>query len=580
VLSKLGKYEIVGELGNGALGTVYEAFDPMNERAVAIKTVKKSLIDPVDTAGVFARFRPDAQEAVRLVHPGIVSMYEYGEEGDMIFIAMELLTGISIDKFLNKGRRLAVSEISNILSQLLDVLEYSHARGVIHSHIKPENIVMVKDGNVKITDFGLSKIQLINLANDGTAPQVSAYISPEQLQGHSADTRSDVYSTGIILYQLLTGELPFTRSTLNPEGAYITSGISKSIDEVIKKSLAQQPNERYQRIDEFRNAINQAASPDPSPTSVDTPLQKEIIEPAQLASKPEKNLIGTEENAKVYSVDMDFFEERLREAKQSQPEIAKRKPAESKPEKIALHIETLSDIVKPHSPVTPESKLLAALEQEARASLDSKNSHDKNKHAQDSILHDALERVLKFFTPFARHVNHMEPGINRTYRFGATSEFTNLKWGKALIESRKLSLSDSALLSFVTFRLKLLSPKPIIIKRPYSQLEALKKELHQLRLKTLEDLESIKKNPGQEWIEIQLDSVVPVQITFKGNYELGKINVMTRNLTDFGQSNIKLEPANITPEFLDELGRFLIGRSEKLPTILHASGNPIRPKSK
>lgn len=571
----LGKYEITGELGKGAMGVVYEGFDTLNSRPVAIKTINKSLFDPADKAGIFVRFRPDAQAAFRLVHPGIVSIYEYGEVGDVLYIVMERLTGISVDKFLNNGRRLDVTEISNIIYQLLDALEYSHKRGVVHCHIKPENIVLVKDGNIKITDFGLSKIQALTATKTGKVTHPSSYMSPEQYLGRAADARGDVYSTGVILYQLLTGQLPYTRSGSNPEGEFITTGIAKPIADVIKTALENRPEDRYQSVDELRDAIIEA-----------TPIPSDYSFEKKIANPPPQREIEYVASVAALSVDMPYFEERLRESKQEADgnRTLKTKQGKDHIEEPVIKLTMPGDNdaeVKNGSEInSPVSTFLDSLAQEAQATLSSKKSRDITKLEQDSHLHEALVRVSKFLVPFAKHVNNLEPTINRIYSLGAKSEFTNLKWSKALVDSRKLSLSENAHLAFVTFRLKLHSTEPVVIKRPANQFEALKKELQNLRLRTLEDLDVIQKSPKQEWLEVQLESMVPVQITFKGNYDLGKVKVLTRNLADFGLSSFTLDPDEVTPALMDDLGRYLIGRSDKLPALLLASGSPSKTKVK
>jgi hypothetical protein len=170
-------------------------------------------------------------------------------------------------------------------------------------------------------------------------------------------------------------------------------------------------------------------------------------------------------------------------------------------------------------------------------------------------------------------VNNVEPAINRIYRLDARTVFANLKWEGAIVDARKHSISDSSQLAYVAFSVNLRAPEPVMLKRPWDQFDALKKELHHLRLRTLEDLEVIHKKPKQEWLEAQLDSALPVQITFKGNYENGKIDVLTRNLADFGQVAFRLEVDDISTALMDELGLFLIGRTAKPPVLLRASGH-------
>lgn len=219
----------------------------------------------------------------------------------------------------------------------------------------------------------------------------------------------------------------------------------------------------------------------------------------------------------------------------------------------------------------PQSGLLASLAQEARQSLKNRDAVDQEKLGRDQEVHAALARALKFFVPFIKHVNAVEPAINRIYRLDARSVFANLKWKDALVDSRKQSMSESALLSHVAFSVNLQAPEPVLLKRPWEQFEALVKELNHLKIRALDDLHAIYKRPQQEWLETRLDPALPVQIMFHGSYETGRIEILTRNLADFGQTAFSLEPVQISQALLDELGLYLIGRTDKLPVLLNAT---------
>lgn len=285
------------------------------------------------------------------------------------------------------------------------------------------------------------------------------------------------------------------------------------------------------------------------------------------------------EQGAAISFDLAFFEKRLEESQlEFDSEISRsvfyKEPQEAEQTVIVAVPATTQAVPKKEPTEAPaESSFLAGLALEAQISLASKQSLDQHNRARARSVHDALDRLLKFLIPFIKHVNTVKPEINRSYRLDARTVFANLKWEDAIVDSRKQSLTDAAQLAYVAFSVNLRAPEPVLIKRPWDQFNALKKELHHLRLRTLDDLEEIHKKPKQEWLEARLDSALPVQITFQGNYGNGKIEVLTRNLAEFGQVAFRLEPDDITPTLLDELGLFLIGRTDKLPTLLCASGN-------
>lgn len=266
---KLGKYEIRRELGRGAMGVVYEAFDPLIERTVAIKTILKSSIDKSEVEEAFNRFRREARAAGRLSHPKIVSIYEYGEDDDMAFIVMELIHGKELKEHFDHDERFSIADGLRIVLQILDALDYSHARGVVHRDIKPANIMITDDGRIKIADFGIAKIDSSLLTQVGTVMGTPTYMPPEQFMGNEVDQRADLYSTGVILYQFLTGQRPFTggvisvmHQVVNQEAtppSRINAEVSKQLDEVVKKAMAKRPEDRYQTAAEFMLALKVAA---------------------------------------------------------------------------------------------------------------------------------------------------------------------------------------------------------------------------------------------------------------------------------------------------------------------------------
>src|SRR5262245_31880430 len=210
LFKKLGKYEIRGTLGRGAMGIVYEGFDPIIERRVAIKTIAKLSMDPSESAELLGRFKREAQAAGRLNHPGIVSIHDYGEDDGLAFIAMEFIQGNELRTHFDSHQRFVLTHIVRIMCDILDALDHAHRNGVVHRDIKPANIMISDEGRVKIADFGVAKIESSTMTQVGMRIGTPAYMSPEQHQGLPVSGRSDLFSAGVILYEFLTGERPFT----------------------------------------------------------------------------------------------------------------------------------------------------------------------------------------------------------------------------------------------------------------------------------------------------------------------------------------------------------------------------------
>jgi eukaryotic-like serine/threonine-protein kinase len=268
--TKLGKFEVRREIGKGAMGVVYEGYDPMIERTVAIKTIRAENLQGDDAQEQLARFRREAQSAGRLTHPNIVSVYDFGLDDGTYYIAMEFVKGRELQDILNQNERFGVAGILQVMTQLLEALDYSHRNGVVHRDIKPSNIILLDDGTVKVADFGIARIESSNLTQAGMVLGTPSYMSPEQFMGQTVDGRTDIFSAGVILYQLLTGEKPFTGSVttimhkvlqeqpLPPSTLNVQ--VPRTFDAVVQKALAKRPDERYQTGREFAAAIKSAAT--------------------------------------------------------------------------------------------------------------------------------------------------------------------------------------------------------------------------------------------------------------------------------------------------------------------------------
>ena len=208
-IEALGKYEIKRPLGRGAMGTVYEGWDPIIARRVAIKTVKLPDSADPETEEALARFRREAQAAGRLTHPNIVAVFDYGETNDLAYIVMEFVDGPPLKTLLDKQERFALTDTIRVMEDLLAGLQFSHERGVVHRDIKPANVMLTSSGQAKIADFGIARIESSSMTQAGTLLGTPAYMSPEQFMGQVVDARTDIYSSGVLLYQMLTGERPF-----------------------------------------------------------------------------------------------------------------------------------------------------------------------------------------------------------------------------------------------------------------------------------------------------------------------------------------------------------------------------------
>ncbi|MGH8442618.1 MAG: protein kinase domain-containing protein, partial [Nevskiaceae bacterium] len=264
----LGRYQVEKELGKGAMGVVYMGKDPKINRTVAIKTLALSQeFEGDELADAKARFFREAETAGRLNHPNIVSIYDAGEEHDLCYIAMEFLKGHDLVRYTKSAALMPVTDVVKIVADAADALDYAHQQGVVHRDIKPANLMWLVDSKViKLTDFGIARITDSSKTKTGMVLGTPSYMSPEQLSGQKVDGRSDLFSLGVTLYQLLTGNLPFQAESMatlmfkianepHPPAAAMRPDLPGTLNAVIDRALEKDLEKRYARGSELAGEL-------------------------------------------------------------------------------------------------------------------------------------------------------------------------------------------------------------------------------------------------------------------------------------------------------------------------------------
>jgi serine/threonine protein kinase len=302
--AQLGRYVVQSELGRGAMGVVYRATDTLLERTVAVKTINMALEkDGVDRYE--ARFYQEARAAGGLNHPSIVTIYDVGKAGDIAYMAMEFLEGVELRSMIGEGRILPVAQAVSIAAQVAEGLAYAHQHGVVHRDIKPANIMVLASGTVKITDFGIARMRGSGeLTQTGVMLGSPKYMSPEQVVGKRADHRSDIFSLGIILYEMLCGAVPFNGENVTalmyqivnfapPAPGAVNTAVPQLLDFIVAKMLAKPLEERYQGAQDLAHDLRECerqlgASPartlPPHPGGLASGTQPELLDPGAQAA--------------------------------------------------------------------------------------------------------------------------------------------------------------------------------------------------------------------------------------------------------------------------------------------------------
>jgi serine/threonine-protein kinase len=298
-MDRIGRYKIVRELGRGAMGVVYHAIDPNIGRPVAIKTIQLGgPRKPDEQERLRERLFREARSAGMLSHPGIVTIYDVEQQGELAYIAMEFVDGPTLDQLLSDPQPLAPNRMFGILAQTAAALDYAHSKGIVHRDIKPANIMIAGDGTAKITDFGIAKITAAEqFTMTGSIVGTPHYMSPEQVQGQAVDGRSDQFSLAVIAFEMLTGEKPYTGEHLTtvvykivaeePVAPHrINSTLSGPIENAMRKGLAKKADARYRTCSEFIDALEKACAstkgwkPMPRGGSLNAPTMAEGARPA------------------------------------------------------------------------------------------------------------------------------------------------------------------------------------------------------------------------------------------------------------------------------------------------------------
>jgi len=285
-LQSLGRYEIRGVLGKGAMGLVYDGYDATLARRVAIKTVLTSTLDEASARHYAMRFQREVRAAARLNHPHIVRVYDFGTQSELAYVVMEYIEGRELKACFEAKEQFALKTILRLMSELLDALDFAHEAGVIHRDVKPGNVMIDRRGHAKLTDFGVAR--LTDAArDDGEATRAGAligtpsYMSPEQVQGEAVDRRSDIFSAGVLFYQWLTGRKPFEGEQWammkkitqdDPVWPSLIVPVPEALDRVVARALAKQPESRYPSARRFATALKRIAEDKPPEDADETVL--------------------------------------------------------------------------------------------------------------------------------------------------------------------------------------------------------------------------------------------------------------------------------------------------------------------
>ena len=610
--TRLGRYSILGELGHGAMGTVYRAHDPLIEREVAIKTLHPNLPEDV-IADVRQRFLREAKSAGRLNHPNIVTIFDVGEQDGVAYMAMELLDGRSLQQILADAPRLPFRTIADLIAQIADALDRAQQLGIVHRDVKPANIVVSASGHAKLTDFGVAYIPASTMTQTGTMIGSPRYMSPEQVLGLPIDPRSDIFSLGVVLYEMLARSAPFVRpgdTTIFPLINRIAAephvpvtkldpSIPTAFEPILCKALAKKPEERYQRAGEMANDLRNMrfepsgvapAQTDDEKTmvvargapAVRPALDTTVILPgSQTAStsRPEP-----EKKASDFVLDLDSFasnfeaeeQARLRaeeEARRKKEEELRRWSEDVARKREAFERQQEAERQKSGTASLPGGETVmrrGALDLlKKQASTRSPEDDPVVKKAKtDAGIDQNMRAALQYLAEVARELNTINPTAGRPYEYYFLGRLPAVKLSNAFVDlrSRKLNGKDHGDHLFFRFRAQPVPPaKATLLGADIARFHEYLKMLGiPFEAKT-----EAKSDFGQATREtFTVSAPLPCEVNIRVDYDKSSIDIELVNVRHPGRVKCRIEPGMLAG-VVDDLARYMLGVDDDFDKVLN-----------
>jgi serine/threonine protein kinase len=572
--TQFGRYVIVAELGRGAMGAVHRATDPLIEREVAIKTLLPNL-PPEIMDEVRERFLREARSAGRLNHPNIVTIYDVGEQDGVAYIAMELLEGKSLQQILRDTPSLPIDRIVDLVAQVADGLDLAQRYKITHRDIKPANIMVSPDWRAKLTDFGVAHVASSSMTQTGTALGSPKYMSPEQVTGQPLDPRSDIFSLGVVLYEMLVRRTPFERKSdttvfalmnriaaeAHPAVTQIDPKIPAAFDAILDKALAKSPDKRYQRAADLANDLRnlrtlpgQATSAASSrPAVPNDPATATLIDDVEVFSRGfEKK---EQETLRMEAAERQRKEEELRRWGEEQERQRQAFERERESKSGATQTGT---------------RRSAALDLLKKKAADRSAAPDAGQARRDelaALIDERLRAAFRYLSEFVTVLNEANPvsdGKQGVMFFGDRS---GMILCQGFTDMRTRELNGKSRPDYVTFKYRVQFPKP-------EKLEVTTAEAQRIqeRLKVMGVKHEIAVRKNEHGLPSHSTFIMagpfPCQALLRADYDEPGFTLELVNIRHHGQAKLRLAPGELTDDVLDEFGTWVLGADETFERFL------------
>jgi serine/threonine-protein kinase len=577
----LGRYQIAGELGRGSMSVVYRALDTTLGREAAIKVPHADGA----TSETRERFLREARSAARLAHPGIVTTYDVGEEGGVAYLAMELLEGRSLRQKLRDNAKLPLHTVADVAAQVAQALDHAQRLQIVHRGVRPANVMVSADGRVKLTDFGVACSPSPARTLNGAALEWLRYMSPEQALGLAVDPRSDIFSLGVTLYELLVKRTPFERAGEQNALAFVTriardahrpvreidAQIPQEMDRILARALAKKPDERYARADEMANDLRAlGASLDGAARGIRqaTPANA----PAPVTGVDLSGLVG-DLDAFARNFDSDRHARMQEEqAERRHKEEALRAPSELPELDLARFVAEGTQPAEngpAAAPAAPEADDGRAMRMFRRPAAQYFDQAATGGVTQTALLDRRLRAAYRYFADLATEAKSAQPVLPHPYEIAHFGDVAGLQVTQAIAESRPRKIEAQEVLDQVVLRYEMQAARPVTAElSPFDLPEFRRKlEMAQFGYK----LDEKKNELGKLTRATASLAVVSCWVTLHGEYNDGTIDIELKNVRRLGFARTRIMVDGFTGEALDKLMRYVFGLNDEFAGLLKSS---------
>ena len=569
-LTHLGRYRILGELGRGAMGVVYRAVDPLIEREVALKTLHNELpADVIDE--VRARFLREARSAGRLNHPNIVTIFDVGQEGSAAYIAMELLEGPSLHQMLKERQPIPFHSAADIIAQVADALHHAHQFSIVHRDVKPGNVVVVsRTGRAKLTDFGVAYVPASDVTQNGSALGSPRYMAPEQVLGQPVDARTDIFSLGVVLYELLTRRTPFVwpgdttvyalmqriAGEPHPPLRQIDPEIPAGFDRIMDRALAKRPQDRYQSASEFASDLRNYHSLGGGTEFAKT-VPQAILQP-QAAAEAQQMRNQLIDDLNQFAKDFEAQEKQRLRAE----EAARLKKEQSLHEWGAAEqkkreaFERGEPVARESDPTSMSTTRRMAAVEILRQQAAFRKAQEEAKPKAMAALDAAMRAALQYLIEFGKEMNAHEPHAGASYEFVYVGKLQSVTLCQAALSKRTLKLPEgNELCAQIGLRFWVRPaepPKFMLLGEDVRRCEQYLKSLG------VEFQQRSRSSDGERPVQFVVTGPLPCDVNIRADYEAATATVELINVRRFGRVTVRLA-TEAFKNAIDDLARYVLG---------------------